>query len=256
MGCEKRRVRIGKTVLGAGMPKICIPVMGKTLEEIAQGAQRAKEAQADVIELRIDSLCPAPASELAIAACRAVREHAPDTALLFTLRTMRDGGAGTGDAAAYEALLLDVCMAQAAEAIDCELSVGEDTFARITDAAHACGVAVVGSSHEFGEIGDMARAANWLRAQSALCADVCKAAVMAHSGSEALHAAYVMAQAGEEIPQPIVAIAMGDFGVITRAGAQALGSCLTFATAGQASAPGQMDARELRDVLEALHRAM
>jgi len=44
--------------------------------------------------------------------------------------------------------------------------------------------------------------------------------------------------------------------VMTRMGGEAFGSCLTFGTAGNASAPGQLDARELRSVLEIIHRSL
>lgn len=250
----KKTVSLGGVILGEGMPKIGVPVMGKNLTEIAAAAERAAQARADVIELRIDSLSAAPEREEAIRACRIVREYG--IPVLFTLRTQRDGGPGTADAAAYEALLMAAAESGACEAIDCELSVGEEAFARIVHAAHAAGVAVVGSSHEFGHIGDMQRAADWLKRQEALGADVCKAAVMTHSASEAMEAMLVMTSAGEALECPMIAIAMGPAGVLTRIGAQCMGSCLSFGTAGEASAPGQIDAGALRGVLETVCAAI
>lgn len=237
------------------MVKICVPVMGGTIEEIAEAAARAAQAKGDLIELRIDSLSPMPEHGEAIAACRAAKEAA-GLPVLFTMRTVRDGGPGADDAAAYEALLAAVARANVCEAIDCELSVGEDAFARIVRAAHEAGVKVVGSSHEFGEIGDMGRAAQWLMRQEALGADVCKAAVMTRTGTQALEAALAMARAGEALSCPMIAIAMGPAGVLTRIGGACMGSCLSFGTAGEASAPGQIDARTLRGVLETVHAAI
>lgn len=251
----KKTVRLGRVELGAGMVKICVPVMGRTIEEIASAASRAAQARADLIELRIDSLSPMPGHDEAIKACRAAREAA-GLPVLFTMRTARDGGPGSDDAAAYEALLSRVARANVCEAIDCELSVGEDAFIRIAHAAHEAGVMVVGSSHEFGEIGDMQRAAQWLLRQEALGADICKAAVMTRSNTQALEAALVMARAGEALSCPMIAIAMGPAGVLTRIGGACTGSCLSFGTAGEASAPGQIDARALRSVLETVHAAV
>lgn len=243
-------------MLGEGMPKICVPVMGRTMKEITHAAVRAKEAQADVIELRIDSLADMPYAETAIAACRAVRESAANVPLLFTLRTARDGGAGSTDATAYEALLGGMIKSGACDAVDCELSVGEEAFARIAAAAKEHGVTLVGSSHEFGEIGDMGRAAQWLLAQQALGADVCKAAVMTRTNAEAFELALTYARVYEQLRIPMIAIAMGPAGVITRIGGACMGSCLTFGTAGEASAPGQIDARRLRTALEIVHSAI
>jgi len=253
---KKRCVQLKNTMLGTGMPKICIPVMGKTVEEIGKAAKRAYEARADIIELRIDSFDSEPISETALAACREVKRNAPGTALLFTLRTVRDGGAGSENEKMYEELLDAVCSAHAADAIDCELSIGDEAFLRIVRKAHEESVAVVGSSHEFGEIGDMRRAAEWLIKQEELGADICKAAVMTRTKAEAFEAAYVMAQADEKLSVPMIAIAMGPAGAVTRIGAECMGSCLTFGTAGKASAPGQIDAEELRSVLEIVHNAV
>lgn len=251
-----RTVRWGSVTLGEGMPKVCVPVMGGSLDALRQAARRAAHARADVIELRIDSLSPMPDADTALSACRAVREAAGDIPLLFTLRTARDGGPGSADAAAYEKLLCTLVKARAFEAVDCELSVGEEAFARIVRAAHAAGVSVVGSSHEFGEIGDMARAADWLARQQELGADVCKAAVMTRDRVQALEAALTMTRMGETLRVPMIAIAMGPAGVLTRVCCECMGSCLTFGTAGEASAPGQTDAAALRAAMDTIHAAM
>lgn len=242
--------------LGEGMPAICVPVMGRTIPEIAQAAARAKAAQADVIELRIDSLTDRPGLQEAMDACRAVRGSAEEIPLLFTLRTRRDGGAGTADVQAYEALLGAVMESRVCDAVDCELSAGEAVFARLAEQAKRAGVLLVGSSHEFGEIGDMQRAAQWLKRQEALGADVCKAAVMTRTNAEAFALAQVYAGVYEQLTIPMIAIAMGPAGIMTRVGAACMGSCLTFGTAGEASAPGQIDAKKLRTALEIVQDAI
>ncbi len=247
--------RWGRLTLGEGLPKIAVPVMGRDLSALRAAAARAASAGADAVELRADSLSPMPTLQEALAACRAVYEGAGDLPLLFTLRTARDGGAGDPDARAYEALLCALADARACEAIDCELSVGEEAFARVARAAHAAGVSLVGSSHAFtpGVPGETAR--EWLLRQRACGADVCKAALMAASDEEALCLSHAMLCASREVGAPCILIVMGRFGLLSRAGAELLGSCLTFGTAGEASAPGQMDARALRGVIEALHAA-
>lgn len=252
----KRTARLGRVTLGEGMPAVCVPVMGRTIPDMARAAERAKAAGADVIELRMDSLAESPRPEEAIDACRAVHEQAEGIPLLFTLRTGRDGGAGTTDAQAYEALLGAVIESRACDAVDCELSVGEDAFARLAGRAKGAGLLLVGSSHEFGDIGDMRRAAQWLLRQEALGADICKAAVMTRTNAEAFALCQVYAQAHERLKIPMIAIAMGPAGVMTRIGAACLGSCLTFGTAGEASAPGQIDARRLRTALEIVQDAI
>ena len=256
MSDARRTVKLGRIVLGEGMPKICVPVMGRTMEEIGLAAGQAKDARADIIELRMDSLSEMPDTQTAVAACEIVRRMAPGIALLFTMRTHRDGGAGSANAQAYEALLDAVMENGACDAIDCELSVGRDAFARMAARAKERGIVLVGSSHEFGEIGDMQRAALWLLEQQELGADVCKAAVMTKSPVQALEAALMYARVREQLTIPMIGIAMGPAGVLTRIGGACMGSCLTFGTAGAASAPGQIDAQRLRTALEIIDGAL
>ncbi len=253
---KERVVTWGRVRLGEGMPKIAVPLMGRSVQEMAFAAERAVLAQADVLELRMDSLSAMPDIGTALRTCAAVREKAGGAPVLFTLRTARDQGAGSSDAAAYEALLCDVARAGACEAIDCELSVGKDAFSRITENAHACGVSVVGSSHAFDGLADLRVAQEWLLRQRALGADVCKAAVMARDVSEALRISAALCETAQSLDAPVIAIAMGQAGLLSRIGAECMGSCLTFGTAGQSSAPGQIDAFTLRGLLCDIHKAV
>ena len=134
-----------------------------------------------------------------------------------------------------------------------ELSVGEAAFARIAQEAHAAGVPVVGSYHDFGGTPENAEMLAWLHAMARLGADVCKIAVMPRDIRDVSRLKAVCMQANDELPQPIIAISMGELGASTRTDAEAMGSCLSFGTAGQGSAPGQMDARALRRALEEAH---
>lgn len=246
---SKRTVTWRGVRLGKGLPKVCVSVMGKSIEALRASAERAMAAGAQILELRADSLCASPEISQAVDACGTVRSVCGDVPLLFTLRTVRDGGAGSDDAAAYEALLRGVAKAGVCDAIDVELSVGEEAFVRIAETVHAAGLSVVGSSHEFGEIGDVSKAAWWLLRQEALGADICKAAVMPGSCEQAFALMLEMVRAGEKLSVPYAAIVMGQMGVVSRVCAQAMGSCLTFGAAGQASAPGQIEAGALRDML-------
>lgn len=47
-------VRIRNTVLGAGLPKIAVPNVGTSTEEILTAAEKIKSAKPDLMEWRID----------------------------------------------------------------------------------------------------------------------------------------------------------------------------------------------------------
>ena len=252
---RKKAVELPGVTLGEGMPKVCVPVMGADARALRAAADAAR-AQADLIELRLDSVSPEMDAARLRAACRTVREAARGTAILATMRTARDGGAGDADAARYEALLTTLAKAHVCDALDAELSVGEDAFARIVKAAHAAGVPVVGSFHDFEKTPSIGAMENKLRRMAALGADVCKIAVMPKTEEDVRALQTACARANDALTQPIIAISMGALGVSTRTQAEVFGSCLSFGTVGAASAPGQMEARALRQALEALHKKL
>lgn len=45
---------IRETAFGSGLPKICVPIMGDTVEELLAEATLAAEQQVDVVEWRAD----------------------------------------------------------------------------------------------------------------------------------------------------------------------------------------------------------
>lgn len=47
---KDKTIKTGNLTIGEGMPKICIPVMGKNLEEITEHTKRAVSAQPDLLE--------------------------------------------------------------------------------------------------------------------------------------------------------------------------------------------------------------
>ena len=59
--------------------------------------------------------------------------------------------------------------------------------------------------------------------------------------------------ARRQLTCPVVTWPWREQGSSAVSGGEIFGSCLTFGLAGQASAPGQIDARELKCVLDILH---
>ena len=51
---------------------------------------------------------------------------------------------------------------------------------------------------------------------------------------------------------PIITMAMGSLGAITRAAGAVFGNAMTFGAAGKASAPGQIEVHTLKTILDAV----
>ena len=47
-------VKVRNVVIGEGMPKICVPIVGKTKEDILKAAAVIKATSHDIVEWRVD----------------------------------------------------------------------------------------------------------------------------------------------------------------------------------------------------------
>ena len=135
-------------------------------------------------------------------------------------------------------------------------SAGNGIVRRIIREAHAANVFVVASSHDFDRTPDKEELIRRLRLMQDLDADILKAAVMPRCRKDVL----TLLAATEEMTsvyadRPVVTMSMAGAGVISRLCGEVFGSAITFGAAGRTSAPGQMDARDLRTALELIHKA-
>ena len=78
---------------------------------------------------------------------------------------------------------------------------------------------------------------------------------MAHSREDACTMMDAMAQVHKTAPEfPFIGISMGPCGQVTRTEGGKAGSILTFASAGEASAPGQIALADMRRILDKAYR--
>ena len=56
--------------------------------------------------------------------------------------------------------------------------------------------------------------------------------------------------------RPIITMSMAGLGSISRIACEAFGSCLTFGSGSQASAPGQIESEKLYQALQIVHDAL
>ena len=87
-----------------------------------------------------------------------------------------------------------------------------------------------------------------------LGADMPKIAVMPKSRLDTLTLLSATLEMREKFAdRPFITMAMGEYGAFSRVCGEFFGSALTFATALNASAPGQLEAARVRRILEALN---
>jgi len=242
--------------LGEGMPKICIPLVEHTREGILKEAQKLSGFSPDLAEWRADFFEDVLKPGCTVKILEDLRQILGDLPILFTYRTKKEGGAFEPPAQEYANLLLEAAGSHLADLFDVELSTSPDILKRLVSGIHSCGAKIILSSHNFKETPSFPDMVSKLHQMQALEADLAKIAVMPHCASDVLSLLSAVETVDREGQTPVIGMAMGGTGLISRLAGEVFGSAITFGAAEKASAPGQIDAAELRRILELLHNAL
>ena len=78
--------------IGEGVPKICVPIVGVTKEEIINEAKTFETIPVDVVEWRVDWFEHVFEFDKVEEVLKELREALGETPLLFTFRTSKEGG--------------------------------------------------------------------------------------------------------------------------------------------------------------------
>ena len=161
------------------------------------------------------------------------------------------------DTAAYVSLNKAVAATGLADLIDVEIFTGDEIVSDLISAIHASGTKVVASNHDFDKTPAKSDIVYRLRKMQDMGADIPKIAVMPKSKKDVLTLlAATEEMASDYADRPIITMSMSGLGSISRLSCEVFGSCLTFGSGSMASAPGQIGAEELRQVLTSVHNAL
>ena len=246
-------VKINNIELGTGIPKICVPLTGQTKEQLLEDAVRAKTSGADLAEWRIDWFEDVMNIDELKRTAIIIKQIIGDMPLLMTFRTKEEGGERQITKDAYEDLLMNICDHKMAEMIDIEAFKDDDLVKRIITKAKKEGIITVGSNHDFDKTPAKEEIIRRLCKMQELDFDVTKIAVMPQKERDVLTLLdATLAMKESYADRPFITMSMTKMGLISRLAGECFGSCLTFGTAGAASAPGQIDAKELKGILQLL----
>ena len=180
-----------------------------------------------------------------------------DTVLLATFRTSKEGGEMAISNEDYVALNKQMIDSDLIDFVDVECFTGDKEVSEIVEYAHAHGVYVVMSNHDYHNTPDYEEIVSRLKLMQEKDADIPKIALMPQSKSDVLTLLKATLDMHEKYAdRPIITMSMGADGVISRLAGEVFGSCLTFGAAKAASAPGQINVADLDRVLEILHHSI
>lgn len=236
-------------------PRICVPITGRTKEQVFLEATDLMQHYAevtDIVEIRIDYLKEKKDKTFLTSLLQELKAILQNIPVLCTFRTKAEGGEQELTLNEYEEIL-DICLDSGAiDWLDVEFFRDDALFRRICQKAKAKQVTIVASSHDFSQTSPSKELFLILQQMEQAGADIAKIAVMPQNEKDVLSLLEASCFAKEHLKIPFIAISMGKLGTVSRLCGETFGSCLTFGTAGKASAPGQIDAKKLKEILQIL----
>ena len=246
-----RTVTLGNLHIGRGIPAVIVPIAEQSREGILAMGKKLAGMYIDAVEWRADFYDGIKDTDEVLSVLYALRACL-DMPLIFTCRTAKEGGKADITDEEYALLNRAVLDSGCADAIDIEVfSHGEYAAGLIRD-IRARGCVSIGSCHLMNmpnrdDLEDM------LKVIQGTGADITKLAAMAESTEDALALMGAARRAKAQGIAPLIAIAMGEQGMISRILAEPAGSDAVFATAGKGSAPGQLSLGTMREILKTVH---
>lgn len=244
---------IRNKIIGSGRPKICVPLVGTTDEEMLWQADKVLEEAGnegiiDMVEFRGDFYEGLNDMKQLSAILGMLRDKLGDIILLFTVRSEKEGGEPLKfDTPSVREINSFVIKNKLADMVDLELF---SDSAELVGLAKENDVKVIMSNHDFETTPDTDIIVNRLGRMQALGADIAKIAVMPENKMHVIKLLEATVMSNECTHIPIVAISMGKAGAISRMSGELFGSAISFAVIGKASAPGQIPVGELAGMIE------
>ncbi|HLI75696.1 MAG TPA: shikimate dehydrogenase, partial [Acidobacteriaceae bacterium] len=217
-------------------------IVGRTTEQFETNAAALLD-RFPFQEFRLDYLAD-PGN--AIPQLSAFFQRHTQASFLATCRPVPSGGCLHGSAR-QELAVLKLAVQAGCQLADLSLESAEELGATALDTLRESGAAVLVSFHDFQRTGDLGAVLDRMRG---LNPDAAKIVSTAESLSDSLSMLQFLTHAKNDLPFPLVALAMGEHGALSRILGPRAGSAFTFAAAteAEATAPGQLTAGTLEEL--------
>ena len=235
------------------MPLVCLPIVAKNKTQLLLQAKDLALLEPDLMEWRIDGFNHAEHIEQSMEVLGALCRQIDPIPLLFTCRIDREGGLQTIPCQSRLELILAAMKTRLPDIVDIELCNDEKFIQAIIEAGKTYKVNVILSFHDFEKTPEGGLILDKLVCAQDLGADIAKVAVMPRTCKDVLTLMNVTLTARQSLEIPLVTMAMGDKGRVTRIAGGVFGSDITFAMGKTASAPGQIPIQELRQAMATLY---
>ena len=244
--------------LGSGrFPTICTPMVGRTREQVLEEVALLVTKQPDLLEWRVDFFQEIGNVAAVVALANEIRRAAGGIPVLFTRRSITEGGEPIPLTEEQVVALIDaVCASRTVELVDFEMNNDPTHIALVRAATRAHGIGLVLSFHNFQSTPSQEVLSQRFAQAQSLGADVAKIAVMPQRLEDVLSLLGATLESSQKLDIPLVSMSMGGYGSLTRLFGWAFGSALGFAVGAAASAPGQVPIEDMNTVLGIMQKSM
>ena len=139
-------IKVRDIEIGAGAPKIIVPIVGVTKKDIIEEAKTFDSIPVDVVEWRVDWFEHVFEFDKVEEVLKELREVLGNIPILMTFRTSKEGGEKAIEPEAYAELNIKAAQTGYVDFVDVEIFTGDEIVKKIIDGVHAAGVKVVAST--------------------------------------------------------------------------------------------------------------
>jgi len=251
---SKIQVDVRGKIVGGFVPLICLPIVATKKEDLITQATDSIALDPDMLEWRMDAYDQAEDIDICLAALKELRETIGNVPLLATCRMGEEGGLKSISRENRLQMAIAVAQSGFADIVDIEMCNGQKFVDEVKQAALKNQTKLLLSFHDFTKTPAEKRLVEKLLLAQAMGADIAKVAVMPKDAADVLTLLSATSRARNgKVQIPIVTIAMGVRGKITRIAGGLFGSDITFAVGMESSAPGQLPIAELKQAMGVIY---
>lgn len=247
---SKIQITIRNRVIGGTDYLVCLPLAATTKKDLFSEAKLLRKLDPDLLEWRIDTFEDILDIEACLNTLSVLRTHIDDLPLIFTCRSKSEGGQQDLPCDHRKRLILKATQSDVVDIIDIEMANSMDYVEDILNSARQQQVKIILSHHDFQKTPDEKSILNTLFKARDMGADIAKMAVMPKSYDDVLTLLKATLKARESgLHIPIVTMAMGYRGRLTRIIGGFFGSDITFGCGPNPTAPGQIPVMVLKQAI-------
>jgi len=233
-------------------PKICVPIVALLRDKICEEARKVAVLPVEMAEWRVDFYAGYEKELLSIV--EELKKILGKKELIVTLRTEHEGGEPNGSRFAYFELIEGVLSQGIADYVDVEVNRDAEKTKVLSEKYSDSKTKIIGSYHDFEKTPSSDFIVEKLTKAKEIGCAIGKLACMPQKKEDVDTLLSATEKMKEENPEyPIITMSMGSLGECSRLYGGLYGSEVSFGTAGEASAPGQVSYDKMIEVFDKIY---